>query len=212
MRPISMTLVAVFAVCLGTAGFVWAAGAGNTLKKSPLDQVTVYQGSISKDTPVRIQRFGTENADLGTGAKKKKKAKYQEIAEEMKENAPKLTASGAIEELKERGFVDVAEVGEEDTLPDQYLLVRGEFTVLNPGSQGKRYFGGFAGAGKSQVCATGEVVNANDEVLMKFDHCRHESVGFYGGDSEGQMQKDSYATGSHFAEFMDNWAQGKYDY
>lgn len=45
---------------------------------------------------------------------------------------------------------------------------------------------------------------------MEFDHCRNQPIGFFGGDSEAQMTKDSRSTGSHLAEFMGNWAEGKY--
>ncbi len=45
---------------------------------------------------------------------------------------------------------------------------------------------------------------------MEFDHCRHEAWGSLGGDSAEQMSRDSYATGSHFAEFLHKWADGKY--
>ena len=90
-------------------------------------------------------------------------------------------------------------------------MIEGEFTKLNPGSRGKRYGIGF-GAGKSQVCASGKVVRGvQGEVLMEFDHCRHEAVGIFGGDSEVQMTADSRATGSHLADFMGKWADGKYE-
>jgi hypothetical protein len=90
------------------------------------------------------------------------------------------------------------------------LLIQGEFTKLNPGSRGKRYGVGF-GAGKSQVCASGQVVRGVEgEVLMEFDHCRSQAMGAFGGDSKNQMTKDSSATGSHLAEFMGKWAEGKY--
>jgi len=80
---------------------------------------------------------------------------------------------------------------------------------LNPGSKSKRYVAGF-GAGKSQVCAAGRVINAAGDSPLEFDHCRHEAMGLFGGQSEGQMTKDTEATGSHLAEFMAKWADGAY--
>ena len=94
-------------------------------------------------------------------------------------------------------------------MPEEYLLVKGEFTVLNPGSRAKRYWAGF-GAGKSKVCATGEIVDGSGKTLMEFDHCRHEAFGWFGGNSEQQMETDSRASGSHLADFMAKWADGKY--
>jgi hypothetical protein len=185
------------------------AGEGKKIKKSPLDHVILYESQISKDAPIRLREFPTDNADLGTGANEKK-PKYQEIAREMQENAPKLTLQAAMDGLKEEGFTDVAVVEEDEAIPDDALVIKGEFTKLNPGSQGKRFMVGF-GAGKSKVCASGKVVRGEQgEVLMEFDHCRSGTGMLYGGSSEGMMEKDSEGTGSHLAEFMAKWAEGKY--
>jgi hypothetical protein len=174
----------------------------------PLDRATIYQNSISKSQPVRVHWFETENADLGTGANKNK-PKYREIAEEMKQDAPKYLLEGIVEELRANGFEDVAEFSPEEELGDDCLIVKGEFTVLNPGSKGKRYMVGF-GAGKSKTCTKGEVVTTTGKVLADFDHCRSQAMGLFGGDSEGQMLKDSVKSGSRFAEFMSRWALGSY--
>ena len=190
-------------------GLVALTGEGRKIKKSPLDRVTIYRDSISRDTPIRVRRFATEDADLGTGSKDKNKPKYREIALRMQETAPRMTLEGAIVNLQAHGFADVAELSEGDEPPGDCLIVEGEFTLLNPGSQGKRYLVGF-GAGKSKLCAAGKVVYTSGQVWMEFDHCRHEAWGLFGGDSTGQMSKDSHATGSHFAEFMDLWSRGKY--
>jgi len=185
------------------------AGEGRKIKKSPLDHVILYESLISKDSPIRLREFPTDNADLGTGANQNK-PKYQEIARDMQENAPKLTLQAVMDGLKEEGFTDVAVAKEDEAIPDDALVIEGEFTKLNPGSQGKRYWAGF-GAGKSQVCASGKVVRGTQgDVLMEFDHCRNQAIGMFGGDSEAQMSKDSRGTGSHLAEFMGKWAEGKY--
>ena len=183
-------------------------GQGKEIGKSPLDRATVYQDSISKDVAVRILPFSTEDADLGTGSKKNK-PKYQQIAAEMKESSPGLLVAGLVERLGERGFSDIEPIDDRQSLPDDYYVIEGEFTVLNPGSQAKRYWAGF-GAGKSRVCTTGRVLDTAGGLLMEFDHCRHEAMGAFGGESEGQMAKDSYATGAHLAEFMAKWAEGEY--
>ena len=184
------------------------AGEGRTVGKSPLDHATVFQDTISREVPVRIRPFSTEDADLGTGAKKNK-PKYQQIAKEMQETAPGLLQTGLIQNLKELGFVDVEPVDGAQPIPEECYVIEGEFTVLNPGSQAKRYWAGF-GAGKSRVCSTGRVVDAEGNLLLEFDHCRHEAMGLFGGESEGQMAKDSHATGAHLAEFMAKWADGDY--
>jgi hypothetical protein len=199
----------ILAACLLLLVPFTLAGEGRQIKKSPLDYVILYESLISKDAPIRIREFPTDNADLGTGAKKNK-PKYQELAREMKEKAPKLVLQAAIDGLQEEGFKDVAPAEEDATIPDGALIIEGEFTKLNPGSKGKRYGIGF-GAGKSQICASGKVVRgAQGDVLMGFDHCRIGSGGWFGGDSESLMSKDSRGTGSHLAEFMGKWAEGKY--
>ena len=176
--------------------------------KGPLDRATIYQVAISKSQPVRVHRFPTDNADLGTGAKKNK-PKYRKIARDMQEEAPALLVEGVVDQLKAQGFSDVAEFSADEEVGDDCLIVEGEFTMLNPGSQGKRYMVGF-GAGKSKICTTGRVVTPAGEVLADFDHCRSQAMGMFGGDSEAQMMKDSMKTGSRFAEFMLRWAAGDY--
>lgn len=195
-------------VLLAGAVFPVAASEGRPIARSPLDHATVYQDSISKHVPVRIRMFSTEDADLGTGAKKNK-PKYQQIAEDMKASAPELLVRGLTENLKEQGFADVNQMDGTQPVPDESLIIEGEFTVLNPGSQSKRYWAGF-GAGKSRVCTTGRVVNATGDLLLEFDHCRNQAMGMCGGESERQMAKDSQATGAHLAEFMSKWAEGAY--
>ena len=185
------------------------AGEGRPIKKSPLDHVILYESVISKDAPIRIREFPAESADLGTGANPDK-PKYYALAREMQEKAPKLTRDAVIARLQEQGFHDVAAVEGDTPIPDDALIIEGEFTKLDPGSQGQRYGVGF-GSGKSQVCASGRVVRAaQGELLMEFDHCRIGSGGLFGGNSEGLMEKDSGGTGAHLAEFMGKWAEGKY--
>ena len=200
--------VSVLVTCLLLVVNSTLAGEGRRIKKSPLDRVTLYEPSISKGAPIRIREFSTDNADLGTGAKENK-PKYQEMAREMKENAPKILLRSTIVGLLQERFSDVKAAAEGAEIPDAALVIEGEFTKLNPGSKGKRLVIGF-GAGKSQVCVSGKVVRGvQGDVLMEFDHCR-KAIGMFGGDSEAQMSKDSRGTGSHFAEFMGKWAEGKY--
>jgi hypothetical protein len=176
--------------------------------KEPLDRATIYQPTISKSQPIRVGQFSTDNAELGTGANKNK-PKYRKIAEEMKTDAPKLLAEGMVDELKTLGFANVAEITPNERVGSDWLIVEGEFTVLNPGSKGKRYLVGF-GAGSSKTCTAGRVISTDGTVLADFDHCRSQAFGILGGDSEAQMMKDSMKSGTRFAEFMSRWATGDY--
>ena len=207
MAPKKLLLCAV-SLTLVIAVSPAVAGDGRIIQKSPLDHATLYQDSISRNVPVRVHPFSTEEADLGSGAKRNK-PKYRQIAEDMKENSPQLLLTSLTANLKERGFADVDQVDSDQPMPEECLVIEGEFTLLNPGSKAKRYWAGF-GAGKSQVCATGRVINAKGDLLLEFDHCRHEAMGMFGGESKGQMAKDTHATGVHLAEFMEKWADGIY--
>jgi len=161
---------------------------GRTVKE-PLDRATIYQDSISKSQPVRVQKFSAENADLGTGAKKNK-PKYRKIAESMKEEAPELLLEGILDELKAQGFADVAEFNADEEVGDDCLIVKGEFTKLNPGSKYKSNMVGF-GAGKNKTCTTGLVVTPAGEVLARSlsksgdGHVRRR---FRDSDDEGQHE------------------------
>jgi len=201
------TFGCVAALCLSLSGVAVLAVEGREIKHSPLDRVVIYRDSISKQNQVRVRSFPTDNADLGTGAEKDR-PKYQMIAQDMQESAPRLLRNALIYDLKELGFTDVALTEDDAVAQSEALVIVGEFTKLNPGSLNKRHFLGF-GAGKSQVCTAGRVVTGPDEktVLMKFDHCRHEAVA---GPSTDQMVNDSRATGRHLAKFMAKWAAGAY--
>lgn len=64
------------------------------------------------------------------------------------------------------------------------LLVRGEVTKMNPGSQAARYWAGF-GAGHARVEIRCEVVDApSGKVLAKLLHARTSSGGLFGGSYE----------------------------
>ena len=63
-----MNRICSMAACLLFLVPCIAGDEGREIKKSPLDHVILYQSSISKDVPIRIREFPTDNADLGTGA------------------------------------------------------------------------------------------------------------------------------------------------
>ena len=157
-----------------------------------LDHVEIFQDRISKEAPIRLRAFSTEGVDLGTGAGDDK-PKYEQIAKHMQELAPRLTLRRAVSELQRLGFTDVAELAPDVAAPATALVVEGRFTKLNPGTQWKRELISF-GAGKSQVCAEGRVVDAQGRELMHFAHCRNEAWGEYGGESGAMMAKDCTAS------------------
>jgi hypothetical protein len=207
MRRLRISFLAVLAV-LVLVVYPAVAGSGKKVK-GPLDRAVIHVETISSDAPVRIRTFPTENADLGTGAKKDK-PKYQQIADWMQENAPGLLVEGFLGELEANGFSDAAELSGDEELPEDCLVVEGEFTKLNPGSQGKRYWVGF-GAGKSKICIEGKIVSSSGEVVAEFEHCRAGAMGWFGGSSTKQMHTDVTRTGVRLASFMTEWSTGKFE-
>jgi hypothetical protein len=205
MKKIAVTAGLMAVVALAALAGAEPEGEFQKEFDDPLDHAIIYQASISKEDPLRIRPFPADNADVGKTGKKKNK----QVADQMKEYAPAALMGVCLEELERAGFIDVAELKEGDPVPENAMIVEGEFTVLNPGSQAKRYWAGF-GAGKSKVCATGRMVDTSDAVLMEFDHCRIGAIGIVGGDSSNLMSDDSRETGSHLAEFLKKWAEGKY--
>jgi len=88
------------------------------------------------------------------------------------------------------------------------LIIEGRFTVMNPGSKAKRYWGGF-GAGKSGVGVEGKVTAAAGNVLAEFKHRKHSGIGLAGGDYFKFMSDDTKDVGEDIARFLGAWATGK---
>lgn len=166
---------------------------------APLDFAIIHADTISRDTPVRVREFDTDNAHLGT-------AKHRSQAEDMQVVAPGRLAQEILGGLKANGFKDIAIAKDGDDLPESYLVIDGHFTVLNPGSTTKRVLWGF-GAGKTQVCVRGKVIDGEGESLAEFDHCR---IGIGWGSAQPQMSGDAKRMGGQIADFLGAWADGKY--
>lgn len=169
---------------------------------APLDYAVIHVDSISKSTPIRIQAFSADKADIGHV----KKESHKKQAQRMMQQAPTLMAEELKVGLKEAGFNDVAVVSKGDALPPKHYLIRGDFTVLHPGSQQERLWVGF-GAGKSKTCVEGKVADQAGKDLADFKNCR---VGTWWGGSEGEIRNDSRGIGNHIAGFMHHWAEGDY--
>jgi len=98
--------------------------------------------------------------------------------------------------------------GNVSTIPENALIVDGRFTMIDPGSRSKRYWGGF-GAGKSGVGVEGKITNAAGEVLAEFKHRKHSGVGIGGGDYFKFMSDDTKDVGEDIAKFLGAWATGR---
>ena len=184
-----------------TAGVAGAALAGDgwTVTKGPVDHVVVHIKGFSHATPIRIRELSVEQAHMG-------KPKHRDVAEKAAQAAPHLLAADLLESLRQRGFTDVAMVTDGEPLPGDALVLEGEFTMFDPGSQASRIMWGF-GAGKSKVCLKGKVRNGSGAVMATFEHCR-KGTGW--GKSGGELEKEARTLGDDIAAFLDDWASGRY--
>ena len=124
-------------------------------------------------------------------------------------SAPIALAQSLINQIESRKVLGGAELAGEGAGPDGALHLRGEFTVLNPGSRGKRFWVGM-GAGRSRVCVKGELVDGEGRPLFTFEHCRSGtgSWSFVGGRSEGLMISDLSGTAEKLSAFLESWSHG----
>jgi hypothetical protein len=181
---------------------VMAADAGPNIevKRGPLDHIVLHAEQISQADAILVELFDTSNAKLG-------KAKHQDTARQLAEAAPHLLAADIVTELRESGFTNIslaAPDGEQNK--DHSLILSGQFTELNPGSQAVRAWIGF-GAGESKVCVDASLREPAGKTLAEISHC---SKGIGWGASEAQMEADADRLGHQFALLMQNWAAGKY--
>jgi hypothetical protein len=193
-------LVAVLLVALGGAG---AALAKEAVK---VDTYQVFAANDSSASVLLVKPFTLDNTDFG----KMKKKRQQEVVDNMSQIAPLAFKQVLIQKLSEMGgFSKVAEY-EDGEVPESALVVEGEFTVLNPGSRGKRFWVGM-GAGKSKTCVSGHVVTVAGEQRVTFEDCRSGTGmwSFAGGRTEGMMSNDIYLSAINLAEFIGAWVQGE---
>jgi len=173
----------------------------------PVDQGRVVAAAPAGPSLI-VKVFSTENTDFGTGEDESKEKKHA-VAEQMKSTAPPAMSQSLVTQLQEsKAFASVAAF-EEGKVPEGALVLEGEFTMLNPGSRGKRYWVGF-GAGKSKICVKGRVVDAAGKELVTFNHCRVGVMGWFGGRAEGMMFTDVAATAEKVSAFLTGWSKGEY--
>ena len=189
---------AALVIAAGAVGTT-SAGDGSTVTEGPVDHAVVHLQSFPHSTPIRIREFSVEQAHMG-------KPKHRDVAEKAAQAAPHLLAADLLESLRHEGFTDVAMAAEDRPLPEDGLVLEGEFTVVDPGSQASRIMWGF-GSGKSTVCVEGRVRDGSGAVVATFEHCR-KGKGW--GASSGQLEKEARTLGGDIAAFFAEWASGRY--
>jgi len=175
--------------------------AADTIKvtKRTLDHAELNLDRISKAAPFHVQLFDSANADLG-------KPKHRDTAEMLARSAPHLLAVDIVEALREAGFSSVVLDEQPDASSTSHLVLKGQFTKLNPGSQAARAWIGF-GAGESKVCVDGRIDDEAGNTVGKFSHCR-KGLGW--GKSDNQMESSAARVGDSIAMFLTQWADGDF--
>ncbi len=177
----------------------------SVIEDGVLDWIELH-GALPAGAAIVIEPFDTADADLGTGAEGGKQ-KRVDIALQMQEQAPDLLAASLVDALKEAGFMDVRSSDGTAAAPGS-VVVRGAFTMLDPGSKAKRYWAGF-GAGKGSIEVEGRVESAEGEILARFRQKRLTVMGIAGGDYEKKMSSDCRSIGEDIARFLGKWSAGK---
>jgi len=173
----------------------------------PVDKGAILAAPVAEAGLV-VKMFSTRNTDFGTGEKEGKE-KAHLVAEQMEATAPTALAQSIVNRLREGGAFASVSLHDGGEVPPGAMTLEGEFTVLNPGSRGKRFWIGM-GAGRSRICVTGRVADPAGRPLLTFDHCRSGNLGWFGGRAEGMMFTDVAGTAEKVSEFLEGWAQGAY--
>jgi hypothetical protein len=161
-----------------------------------LDYVSLVDDKLDSARPLRVQRFSTDNTDLG-------KPKHKDTARVVLESADDVLLVDIIEELRDAGFVDVAEYDAREAIRGPHYVLSGEITELNPGSQSSRVIWGF-GAGKSRVCVSGKVSHDSGATAGSFRTCA-KSLGW--GSSTEQLDSEVDRIGVSLGRFLADWAR-----
>ena len=204
-----MTSVRRMLASLALASLTTTVSVARPVKQSPVDSATIDVETLPRDVTFVVERFGVDHADLGS-AEKPGKTKAQATADIMKESAPTILQDALVKTLSSAGtFATVVEAGAEAP-PEGAVRLAGEFTVLNPGSKGKRFWVGM-GAGQSRVCIEARVIGADGKDLGTLRNCRSGtgSWSFVGGKADAMMTTDVVGTAEHVADFLAAWTKGQ---
>ena len=186
-----------------------ASAEGRVVSTPDVDSATLREGVLPRDVVLALRTFDASEADLGTGKDEAKKKKH-EAAESLQDAAPPLFDAGFQSHAQEAGvFQSVVVIGPDDAVPEGAALVEGRFTLINPGSKGKRFWVGL-GAGKSKICFEGRVLAPGGTPAAEFAHCRVGTIGWVGGDAAGMMATDVRKGAANLADFVVHLAQGEY--
>lgn len=196
------------AALLALFAFTGLAAAGDdsgmTIKEGLLDELVIKTLNAPEDVGVIVRRFSSDRADLGT-AEKGDHEKRLDAVNIMKREGPRVLAEQLVKVLGLGGAYKFVKESEEETVPEDSIVIEGRFTKIDPGSRAKRW--AFF-AGQSGVAVEGTVKSAQGEVLAEFRHMRRSGAGLGGGDYVKFLMDDTRDVGSDLALFLKRWATG----
>jgi len=178
-----------------------------TVRGGILDEIVIY-GNVPapKTVPVVARPFSATADDLAAGGQK---GELKKETKDLQDRGPRLLVTELVTKLKEgEAFTSVTVLDGQSLPPSNALVVEGRFTMIDPGSQAKRYFVGF-GAGKSGVAVWGSVKTSDGKLLATFVHKRIGVMGVAGGDSTAKLVSDATSIGEDIAKFLTAWVTGK---
>jgi hypothetical protein len=146
-------------------GLMAGSGAMGKEKKDPmdieggiLDEIHLKVAALSPGVQVVIRKFSTQGASLGTAEEKDAPPHRTEAISAIQKVAPDFLLDALTAELKTQGVFKELITQEAAPVPENAVVVEGQFVLFDPGSRAKRYWGGF-GAGKC-VGVEGKITNA----------------------------------------------------
>ena len=199
--------IAVFCALWWTPAALGTQPFSRHIEEGLLDLIDLHVEKPPENVPIVIRPFASDKADLGTGAEGGKETRTA-AAKTLQHEGPGLLAESFLAEMKKQGVYSEVRIDDASAIADNALIIEGEFTMIDPGSKAKRYWGGF-GAGKSGLEVKGVVKNAAGQVLAEFRQKRIGVMGVFGGDYEGKLRSDCKSVGEDIAVFLSSWAKGK---
>lgn len=158
-----------------------------------IDELTILQTfSLAKYKRIAVASFGRKGVEMPD----KEDNTYAPVTRVLGSSAASFT-EGLRVKIGRQVAVEQSGKGGPGT-----LIIRANVTVMNPGSQAARYFGGF-GAGGAATGLSGELVDGGTKkVLVRFTQERRSGVGAFGGGYEDLLRRNLRQIGGDIGEVL----------
>lgn len=158
-----------------------------------IDQLTVLQTfSLAQYKRIAVASFGSKGVEMPD----KDDNTYAPVVKVIGTSAASFT-EGLRAKMGRQFAVEQSGKGGAGT-----LIIRANVTVMSPGSQAARYFGGF-GAGGAASGISGEVIDGGTKkVLLRFTQERRSGVGAFGGGYEDLLRRNLRQIGGDIGDLL----------